>query len=70
MGAFAERSNAERLVQRLDRIYKNAHMATYVDGGRTFYRVRVGRSTDLEEAGQYEQILKQSGFPETFIVAE
>ena len=70
VGAFTERANAERLVQRLDRIYKNAHQVAYFDGSRTFYRVRVGSSTDLEEAEQYEQILRQSGFPETFIVAE
>lgn len=70
VGAFTERANAERLVQRLDRIYKNAHQVAYFDGSRTFYRVRVGLSTDLEEAEQYEQILRQSGFPETFIVAE
>lgn len=70
VGAFAERANAERLVRRLDRIYKNAHQVAYFDGSRTFYRVRVGRSTDLEEAEQYEQLLRRSGFPETFIVAE
>ena len=70
VGAFTERANAERLVQRLDRIYKNAHQVPYFDGSRTFYRVRVGLSTDLEEAEQYERILRQSGFPETFIVAE
>jgi rare lipoprotein A len=70
VGAFTERANAERLVQRLDRIYKDAHQVAYFDGSRTFYRVRVGRSTDLEEAEGYERILRQSGFPETFIVAE
>ncbi len=70
VGAFTERANAERLVQRLDQIYKNAHQVAYFDGSRTFYRVRVGLSTDLEEAEQYEQALRQGGFPETFIVAE
>jgi len=70
VGAFAERTNAERLVQRLDQIYKNAHMVPYDDGVRTFYRVRVGLSTELAEAEQYEQLLRQNGYPETFIVAE
>ena len=70
VGAFAERANAERLVRKLAQNYKNAHMTTYDDGSRTFYRVRVGRSDNLEEAARYEQILVQNGYPETFIVAE
>jgi rare lipoprotein A len=70
VGAFAERTNAQRLVQKLDQIYHNAHMVPYHDGSRTFYRVRVGRSTSLEEAIRQEQELVQDGFPDTFIVAE
>jgi rare lipoprotein A len=70
VGAFAEKANAERLVQRLAPHYPNAHMTTFFDGTRTFYRVRVGRSTDLEAAATYEADLEQNGFPETFVVAE
>ena len=70
VGAFAERTNAERLVAKLARRYKNAHMTTFFDGQQTFYRVRVGRSGSLEEAVAYEQELVREGFPETFIVAE
>ncbi len=70
VGAFAERTNAVRLVAKLDKRYKNAHMTTFFDGQRTFYRVRVGRSESLEEAIGYEQELIRDGFPETFIVAE
>jgi rare lipoprotein A len=70
VGAFAERPNAERLVQRLASSYPNAHMVPYFDGSRTFYRVRVGRQTQLDQANAYEQTLKADGFPETFIVAE
>ncbi len=70
VGAFAERVNAERLVGKLDQRYQNAHMTTYFDGQRTFYRVRVGRSTNLEQAVAYEQSLIREGFAETFIVAE
>ena len=70
VGAFTERSNAERLVAKLSRRYKNAHITRYFDGSQTFYRVRVGRSTNLEEAIGYEQSLVQDGFSETFIVAE
>jgi rare lipoprotein A len=70
VGAFAERSNAQRLMTELDQRYRNAHMTAYFDGQRTFYRVRVGRSDNLEEATQYEQALKRDGFAQTFIVAE
>ncbi len=70
VGAFAERANAERLVSKLDQHYQNAHMTTYFDGQRTFYRVRVGRSRNLEQAVEYEQALIRDGFAETFIVAE
>ncbi len=70
VGAFAQRDNAQRLVAKLSRRYKNAHMTTFFDGRQTFYRVRVGRSSSLEEAVAYEQALVQDGFAETFIVAE
>jgi rare lipoprotein A len=70
VGAFAEQSNARRLVSKLEQRYGNAHMTTYFDGQRTFYRVRVGRSGSLEQAEAYEQALIRDGFAETFIVAE
>lgn len=70
VGAFTQRGNAERLVAKLDRRYRNTHMVPYFDGRRTFYRVRVGRSNNLEEAVQYEQQLVREGFEQAFIVAE
>jgi len=70
VGAFSERANAERFVQQLAQSYDNAHMTTFTDGTRTFYRVRVGLKTDLREAETFEQHLRANGFPETFIVAE
>jgi rare lipoprotein A len=70
VGAFAERANAERLVQRLQSQYKNAHITPFEAGERTFYRVRVGLTNKLEEATDFEQVLIRDGFPDTFIVAE
>lgn len=70
VGAFAERTNAERLVHKLGKLHENAHMVTYFDGTRTFYRVRVGRRTNLEAAVRYERMLAESGYPGAFIVAE
>jgi rare lipoprotein A len=70
VGAFSQQANAQRLVGKLNQRYRNAHMTTYFDGQRTFYRVRVGRSSDLEQAVAYEQSLIRDGFADTFIVAE
>lgn len=70
VGAFIERANAERLVAKLDQRYRNAHMVPYFDGRQTFYRVRVGRSDNLEEAERYERQLVSEGFEQAFIVAE
>lgn len=70
VGAFAERANAERLVAKLDQRYANAHMESFFDGRQTFYRVRVGRSSNLEDAEAYEERLIREGFQEAFIVAE
>ncbi len=70
VGAFTERTNAERLVQRLQAQYKNAHMIPFESGERTFYRVRVGLTNKLDEATEFEQLLIRDGFPDTFIVAE
>ena len=70
VGAFIERANARRLVASLSQRYKNAHMVTYHDGRNTYYRVRVGHSTRLDQAVSYEQELIRAGFPEAFIVAE
>ncbi len=70
IGAFTDPQNARRLVNRLNQLYKNAHIVVFNDGKQTFYRVRVGLCRDLATAQQYERHLMENGFPETFIVAE
>jgi rare lipoprotein A len=70
VGAFLEQSNALRLQDKLNESYQNAHIETYFDGQRTFYRVRVGRLTTLSQAQEYERMLKKRGFPAAMIVAE
>ncbi len=70
VGAFTDRKNAEQLVQNLSRTYKNVHISEYSDGRNTFFRIRVGRTHDLEEAVKYEAYLIQNGFPRAFVVAE
>ncbi len=41
-----------------------------VDGSATFYRVRVGRCSTLEQAEKYEEIMIQRGFEDAFAIAE
>jgi len=70
VGAFSDRPNAERLAQSLSKTYKNVHISEYFDGRTTFYRIRLGRTHDLEEANQYEAYLIENGFTQAFVVAE
>jgi rare lipoprotein A len=70
IGAFSEKSNAERLILQLSHLYKNAHMTPYYDGNKILYRVRVGQAHTLEKAIEYETHMIQNGFPDAFVVAE
>ncbi len=70
VGAFKERDNAERLLAKLDRSYRNAHIVSWYNGRETLYRVRVGKSENLEEATRFEALLISSGFPDAFTIAE
>ena len=70
IGAFSELKNAERLKQKLNRSYKNAHISIYYNGYNTFYRVRVGRCPTLEQANRYEEFMIQNGFKNAFAIAE
>ena len=70
VGAFLKHENAERLKHKLNEKYQNAHITTYDDGKNIYYRVRVGKATNLEQAAEFERYLIQNGFPGAFIVAE
>ncbi|MDI6687628.1 MAG: septal ring lytic transglycosylase RlpA family protein [Desulfobacterales bacterium] len=70
IGAFTNRNNAERLKQKLDLTYKNAHIMIFNNGTETFYRVRVGRCSTLQQAIEYENKLIENGFKGAFAVAE
>lgn len=70
VGAFLQQANAQRLQSKLAESFDNAHITTYFDGQKTFYRVRVGRLTTLSQAVEYEQMLKGSGYTAATIVAE
>lgn len=70
IGAFSDKQNALRLKENLDQTYKNAHVSEYDNGLETLYRVRVGKTSSLEQAVEYEKALIQHGFKDVFIVAE
>jgi rare lipoprotein A len=70
VGAFSEKDNAEKLRRNLDQLYKNAHITARSDGYETLYRVRVGRSSTLEQAAKCEEIMIRTGFVDAFVVAE
>lgn len=70
VGAFMDRSNAERLKSQLDQKFNHAHITAYDTGKETFYRVRVGRCSTLRQADEFEAIMIQEGFKDAFAVAE
>ncbi|MDI6797196.1 MAG: septal ring lytic transglycosylase RlpA family protein [Desulfatibacillaceae bacterium] len=70
VGAFADVNNARNLAAELGRNYKNVTIQQAIVDGRTFHRVRVGRSKSLEEAAAYEKALVEAGFAGAFVVAD
>lgn len=70
VGAFVNRPNAERLTAKLNEKYKNAHVTVYDRGDQIFYRVRVGKFTNLDQASAQEKVLVKDGYHDLFIVAE
>jgi rare lipoprotein A len=70
VGAFSSRPNAERLKKRLEKHYENVRIIPFEKGNETFYRVRIGRFTDLNKAEASEGKLISSGFSDAFIVAD
>ena len=70
VGAFANRDNAERLKRTLDQKYRNAHITVFDRGDQVFYRVRVGKFNNLEEAVRHELILIEDGYTDAILIAE
>ncbi len=62
LGAFVERSNAERLKTALGWKYSGVYMAKANVAGRTFYRVRMGRSAEREKTKALAQTLAEEGY--------
>jgi len=70
IGAFQVRANAERLKAKLSRKYDHVHIAAYTDYRGTFYRVRVGKYSDLKEALFLEKQMYSNGHKTIFLIAD
>ncbi|MCP4106362.1 MAG: septal ring lytic transglycosylase RlpA family protein [Desulfobacteraceae bacterium] len=72
VGAFLDRTNAEKLVGELDQSFRHTEIKPYYSrrGGKLLHRVLVGKCTTLAQAEQYQSILKQKGFNDAFAVAD
>jgi rare lipoprotein A len=70
VGAFSDRGNAEKLKAKLDKSYQNAHIQPYDTGREVFYRVRVTKCSNLDQAIQNEKMLASCGYDGAFAVAE
>jgi rare lipoprotein A len=70
IGAFGERKNAEKFRDQLARTYQNVYITAYSNGSDTFYRVKVGRYSNLAQANRFESMMIQKGYKDAFAVAE
>jgi cell division septation protein DedD len=69
VGAFGERANASRLVERLRANgFVNAFVVTEADGRRMLHRVRLGPLRDDQEFDQVRARLRSLGFGESQLV--
>jgi rare lipoprotein A len=69
VGAFADRTNAERLKTKLEKRYSNVAIDPFIQDNACFYRVRVGLFTSLKQAKSNEQRMIEEGFTNAFTVA-
>ncbi len=70
VGAFKVKTNAEKYRDKLSRKYINSHIVPYEDYRGQFFRVRIGRFKNLNDAVKFSEQLTAEGFGHTFAVAE
>lgn len=68
IGSFTEKSNADRLKDKMLSWGRKAVVETYDRGDALFYRVQVRAGTRLTEAKHMETVMEESGYP-GFVVA-
>lgn len=70
IGAFSDYRKAKEIASGLNSLYSHADVRPYQRGNDMLYRVTVGKWPTIEKAGEYENILKQQGFYDAFVIAE
>ena len=70
VGAFQDRNNAERLRKNLALIHQDTYISSFSNGDYTFYRVRVGRYSSVDQVMNTERLLVENGYTGAFSVAE
>jgi len=71
VGAFNDPGNAARYKEKLQHLYKNAHIAPYFHPTHgKLYGVRIGLATSYKQALEYKTALREKGFPGAFTIAE
>ena len=69
VGAFQDRTNAERLKESIAKRFGPVNIQTFDRGDAVFYRVRVGRESTEDKADDLARQLREAGFAiETFVV--
>ncbi|MEN8210648.1 MAG: septal ring lytic transglycosylase RlpA family protein [Thermodesulfobacteriota bacterium] len=70
VGAFKDKANALQYKSKLSKKYQNAHIVTFTDHRGVFYRVRIGKFTNLKDASRFSEKIIAKGFYNAFAVAE
>jgi len=70
VGAFKVKDNARKYRYKLSKNYQNAHITTFADDRGIFYRVRIGRFTNLKDAIRFSEKIVTQDFDYAFAVAE
>lgn len=70
VGAYIERGNAERMLERIRQVAQNARLAPGESNGQAVYRVQVGPFTSVENSDEMVRALEQLGLNEHHIVLD
>ena len=70
VGAFMDKNNAAKFKHKLAARYKHAHITRFSDFRGVFFRVRVGRYSNLDAAVKFSRELISAGAKQAFVVAE
>jgi rare lipoprotein A len=69
VGSFTQKANALRLKKKLISWGKKVVAYKFDRGDKIFYRVLVRAGNTLNTARHVEKVMRESGFPDAFVVA-